>query len=234
MKLKLLTVGHDIDETGADSIKALLDRGFHLKEHEDILLEMILNREEQDEDIDPFDPYLMALETSQRDDSTIAQSMEELDNRLMDFAMDHEWDECSSMTDMITLKSCSMRKRIPGLAQLSKKLCMSTNSAPTAPEASIHGQSHHLSAISEEVSMPGSASGCGTLPGPGRTANGAAAPSQSVDGRSRKQHVDYLRQMREERDLQQLYATSVQYSPLSCMHLLSSATHCPRRRCVFR
>lgn len=220
LKLKLLTVGHDIDETGADSIKSLLDRGFHLKEHEEVLLEMILNRGEQDEENDPFDPYLMALEESQRDDSTVvSQSMEELDNRLMDFALDHDWDDCNSMNDMSTLKYSSVHKRIPGLAQLSRRLRLSESnhsSAPTAQGMSTQGRSHRLSAISEEVSLVGSASGCCTFPASGSTANGGTSRSRSQagDGKGSKQQVDYLRQMRDRRDLEQLCATLLQGFPL--------------------
>lgn len=199
MRLKLLAVGHDIDETGADSIKNLLDRGFHLKEHEEVLLEMILNRDEQDEENDPFDPYLMAMEALHCDSSTVAQSMEDLDNRLMDFALDHDWDDCSSMADMSTLRSSSIHKRIPGLAQLSKRLCSSTH---TAPGASTQGKSHRLSAISEEASMAGSVSGCGMLPGQASTVTSGA--TQPGEGNGKKRQVDYLRQMREERDLQQM------------------------------
>lgn len=205
LNLKLLAVGHDIDESGADSIKALLDRGFHLKEHEEIILDIILNRGEQDEEHNPFDPHIPGMEVSMPGESTVALSMEELDDRLMDFALDHDWDDCDSMTDMGTLKSSTVHKRIPGLAQLSKRLHMSSNSAHTAHGESMQGRSRRLSAISEEGSTQ-RGTGTRTCMGSRSTVNGTDAQAGDTAGNAKKQQVDYLRLMREERDLQQLCA----------------------------
>lgn len=208
-------MGHDVAEDQEKSswtALKLLDRGFHLREEDELLVETVLNRDSYMEDINPFDPYLESSSISHQEsgDGSV-YSLEELDNKLMDLALDHDWNDCNSMMDTSTLGSVTTRRCIPEVAMTVKRL-------GAASREKDHRLRKHrqvcatLSAISEDVEDH--STDCGETTNASESASSVDV-SRSVRHRRQRQHGrDYLTEMREERDLVRLYVSRFQLNGL--------------------
>lgn len=215
LKLKLVELGHDIgEEEGSLAAEKLLDRGFHLRQEDELLVESIMHRDPEMEDTNPFDPYLESVVLGRQDSvsgSNALSTLEELDTKLMDLALDHDWNDCNSMMDTSTLGSLTARKCIPEVAQTVKRLGSACRVAECAHRGSGYnrGGGMTLSVISEDVECQATDFGAISSKGSGSAAcSDAAASVDCVSLRSRRRRQngrDYLTEMREERDLGRLY-----------------------------
>jgi hypothetical protein len=204
----------DVDANSADQ-QRLLDRSFQLKEEEDALVAVVLGRGDLSENCYPFDPYAVPLpppsEGSSADGDTEARlSLAEVDARLLELAMDHEWDDDCSMLDADGTMSSSVGS-VRAIAKDVRRVLRSTSGATSTTYsgcvlAAQQGSSGGwLPVIPEDYgsdvtgSLPGGASAAGE----GATEQQKPRRRKEVSGRNA---MDYLRPLREERDLQRLCA----------------------------
>lgn len=214
LKLKLVELGHDIGEdAGLVASGKLLDRGFHLRQEDELLVESIMTRDQANEDINPFDPYLESAVLGPRRSVTgisAPSTLDELDTKLMDLALDHDWNDCNSMMDTSTLGSQTTRKCIPEVAHTVKRL-----GACRVDECVHSGYGHNrggavtLSVISEDVEYQATEFGATSSKGDVYAAcsdTPASVDCIPVRRRWRRQNGrDYLTEMREEHALSRLY-----------------------------
>eukprot|EP00892_Ulva_mutabilis_P010602 jgi/Ulvmu1/7914/UM004_0146.1 len=202
LRLKLVELGHEVGEEPDDLVtQKLLDRGFHLRQEDELLVESILSRDTEVEGTNPFDLQAPTVSLGSVDTAAVADSLQELDTKLMDLALDHDWNDCNSMMDMSTLGSLSARKCIPEVAKSVKRL---GSSCPGSVGASCHGArggfGMTLSVISEDTQCHNSTHEHSTA----GSCNEESGPEPLARRRRRRAGRDYLTEMREERDLGRL------------------------------
>lgn len=209
LALKLVEMGHEAGSE-QDNLAAskLLDRGFHLRPEDELLVESILNRDLENEDLNPFDLYLDTAALSPRGSmagGTTPSTLEELDTELMDLALDHDWNDCNSMMDSSTLGSLTIRKCVPEVAQTVKRLSTVYRAADDARSVSSHrrGGGTTLSVISEDGEYQTTDCAAASSRGHCPTAPSSCGPLRQFH--RRQPGRDYLKEMREERALGQLY-----------------------------
>lgn len=231
LKLRLVEMGHDATvDKGQRSIDKLLDRCFHLREEDELLVQSILNRDPDLEGVNPYDPYLslhVVAGGASVTGETSTSMLEQLDTKLMDLAMDHDWNDCNSMMDTLALGSQTARKCIPEVAQSVKRL--STSSQGSIGACGSGAQrcfGTTLSVISEDGQCHNS--NYGTLSNRAVSYTESTCP-EPLSHRRWKAGSDYLTEMREERDLERLYdphySASDALSQLRCFESITCSYH---------
>jgi hypothetical protein len=226
------SVSMDAVEHGDADLQArrrlLMHRGFALKPEEEVLVEELLNEPAQPSvAVDPFNPHMYrAADDSSRktdawaqladketDQANVPESLAEIDTKLMDLALDHDWTEMRSLADYglpahssvasLTSRAAATTHRLSCGLSSAPGLLPSARTPPTGVPQEMSTQGRHtqiLDTITEQNAMssqPGSVRSTIRLHPPGST-------SASVG--SRHDGADYLRPMREQRELETLCA----------------------------
>ena len=188
--------------------------------------------QQQAESVDPVQAQSVPLASIGRQKSDVlsnVHSLADIDARLLDLALDHDWDDSCSLVGFGPLGDKCARSLRASVASAARSImgsvgavasvasdgstaCMTRTSAGEAPTA-------HSAAIDGAMRAQDSQSGFSVT-------EGTHVSSASISKRSKHDAIDYLRPMREQRELEQLCAAN----PLLCAHEWSpgccSARHC--------
>lgn len=142
-------------------------------------------------------------------------SLADIDMRLMDLALDHDWDDSCSLTDFGQLGDPAVRTLRSSVASATRSIMGSLGAASTSSIAVGSTACGTGTSAAHDPSVVGSASeGTSSLDpetGPAIGGAGASVASSTISTAKQSKHdaTDYLRPMREERELENLCAPAM-------------------------